>query len=317
MPFFSIVTPVYNRPRLIRRAIESILRQELTDWEMIVVDDGSTDDTPAVVAEYADRNVRLIKAAVQGGPCRARNLGIEQATGEWVVTVDSDDELLPEALAVMREKIAEAGDGVDRLRFMTRLDTNRCTPDPPLVEEEWDYEGYLRFVDRTMRGSGETVSCFRRSTFAEVRYPDDRAVETEYHIEWAYRFRQRTYPIVLRLYHLDAENQSTYVPDPARWLASAQANSRSFDAIFARHAAVLRRVAPRAYVALLRSGAKFHFMAGRRLQAVRFLLHAWRVNPLSIPSWALFVVGMLGRRAIAWSDGARMQQHRRRVFSTR
>jgi hypothetical protein len=50
---------------------------------------------------------------------------------------------------------------------------------------------------------------------------------------------------------------------------------------------------------------------------VRFLLHAWRLNPLSIPSWALFVVGMLGRRAIAWSDGARMQQHRRRVFSIR
>jgi glycosyltransferase involved in cell wall biosynthesis len=315
MPFFSIITPVLNRPRLIRRTIESILAQDFTDWEMIVVDDASTDETPDVILTYADRGVKLVRSPGWVGHCRARNIAIDHAVGEWVVPVDSDDELLPYALSTMKQKIEQAGPHIDRLRFMTQLDNGQLTPDPPLVEEEWGYEDYLRFVDRSVGGSGETLSCVRRSTFAVVRYPDDRATMTQYHIDFAAEYRQKVFPIVLRLYHQDAENQITYVPNAQRSLAMAEANARSNGEILARHGEALRRVAPHAYIATLRAGAKYNFLAGRRRHALGLLMRVWRRNPFMVQAWALFATGMLGPRVIAWADGMRRLQHRRRLFA--
>jgi glycosyltransferase involved in cell wall biosynthesis len=315
-PFFSIITPVLNRPRLIRRTIESILAQDFTDWEMIVVDDASTDDTPDVVLEYADRGVKLVRSPGWVGHCRARNIAIENAVGEWVVPVDSDDELLPHALSTMKAKIDEVGPDIARLRFMTRLDTGQLTPRPPLVEEEWDYEGYLKFVDRSIGGgSSETLSCVRRSTFETVRYPDDRATMTQYHFDFAAKYRQKTFPIVLRLYHLDADNQITYVPNSERSLATAEANARSYDAILADHGADLKRVAPRAYLAITRAAAKHNLLAGRRGRGVRLLGRIWRRKPFMIEAWALFATGMFSPRVIAWADGARRRYLRRRLFA--
>jgi glycosyltransferase involved in cell wall biosynthesis len=315
MPFFSIITPVLNRPRLIRRTIESILAQDFRDWEMIVVDDASTDETPEVVLSYADRGVRLIRSPGWVGHCRARNIAVEHASGEWIVPVDSDDELLPHALSTMKEKLESAGPHIDRLRFMTRLDTGQLTPDPPLVEEEWDYEAYLRFFDRSIGRSGETLSCVRRSTFATVRYPDDRATMLQYHIDFAAHFRQKVFPIVLRLYHLDAENQITYGSNTRHWLATADANAKSTREILARHGDALRRVAPRAYLALLRTGAKYSLLAGRRGAALALLGRIWRRRPFMVEAWALFVLGMLGPKILVAADGARRRYLRRRLFA--
>ena len=93
-PRFSIVVPVYNRAGSIARAIDSILGQDIDDLEVIVVDDGSTDQTPAVVAAYGDLRVRLA-SQVNAGPSAARNAGVALARGELLTFLDSDDEALP------------------------------------------------------------------------------------------------------------------------------------------------------------------------------------------------------------------------------
>jgi glycosyltransferase involved in cell wall biosynthesis len=94
----SIIIPLYNKAPYVRRALDSIVAQTLPDFEVIVIDDGSTDDGAAIVAGYPDARCRLIRQA-NAGPGAARNRGIAEARGEFVAFLDADDEWLPDYLA--------------------------------------------------------------------------------------------------------------------------------------------------------------------------------------------------------------------------
>lgn len=97
MPFFSIIIPTYNRAHCIRQAIDSVLHQSYEDFEVIVVDDGSTDDSFEQVSNIDDRRLRYLKQHNQGVTI-ARNHAASIATGEYLLFLDSDDTLKPEAL---------------------------------------------------------------------------------------------------------------------------------------------------------------------------------------------------------------------------
>jgi glycosyltransferase involved in cell wall biosynthesis len=90
----SIIIPLYNKAPYVRRALDSIAAQTFSDFETIVIDDGSTDDGAAIVADYPDARCRLIRQA-NAGPGAARNAGIAQAQGEFIAFLDADDEWLP------------------------------------------------------------------------------------------------------------------------------------------------------------------------------------------------------------------------------
>jgi glycosyltransferase involved in cell wall biosynthesis len=99
-PFFSVVIPVYNRAALLRAAIASVRAQSFQDFEIIVIDDGST-DTPQPVAEsFADARIRFVRQDNAGGGA-ARNTGIDLARGRFIAFLDSDDVFLPHHLAAM------------------------------------------------------------------------------------------------------------------------------------------------------------------------------------------------------------------------
>ena len=92
-PFFSIIIPTYNRAHLIGKTVEAILRQTFSDFELIIVDDGSTDGTCKVIRNIKDR--RLLYFSISNGERgRARNYGVSLATGEYINFFDSDDEFL-------------------------------------------------------------------------------------------------------------------------------------------------------------------------------------------------------------------------------
>ena len=105
MPFFSVIIPTYNRASMLREALDSVFAQTFTDYEVIVVDDGSTDDTPAIVARYEDR-VRFFRQE-NSGPGAARNLGIQNVSGEYVTFLDSDDLWFPWTLATFKRAIEQ------------------------------------------------------------------------------------------------------------------------------------------------------------------------------------------------------------------
>jgi glycosyltransferase involved in cell wall biosynthesis len=107
----SVVIPLYNKARHIRRAIDSVLAQTYQDFELLVVDDGSTDDGAEVVRGIADPRIRLI-VQDNAGVSVARNRGIQEAAGDLIAFLDADDEWLPcflETVRGLRERYPEAG----------------------------------------------------------------------------------------------------------------------------------------------------------------------------------------------------------------
>ncbi len=101
----SVIIPVYNRPTMVERAVKSVLNQTLKPHEIIVVDDGSTDETPRVLAAFGDQITVLRQE--HRGVSAARNAGIRHATGEWIALLDSDDEWLPNKLTMAVEFLKE------------------------------------------------------------------------------------------------------------------------------------------------------------------------------------------------------------------
>ena len=94
-PIVSVITPTYNRAPLLPRALRSVLSQDFQDLELIVVDDGSTDETPEIIASFSDPHLRCIRFPENRGIGAARHAGIEAARGELIAFIDSDDVWLP------------------------------------------------------------------------------------------------------------------------------------------------------------------------------------------------------------------------------
>jgi len=109
--FVSIIVPVFNRRSTVGGALDSILKQTYSRWEVVVVDDGSTDNTTQVVEEYARKNlyIRLIRHTHRRGAQAARNTGIHAARGEWIAFLDSDDQWLPNSLEVRLQLAKKMG----------------------------------------------------------------------------------------------------------------------------------------------------------------------------------------------------------------
>ena len=107
-PRFSILLPTYNRGHLIRTAIDSVLTQSHTDFELIVIDDHSTDDTRDILSRVDDPRVSVVENSSQQGAAYSRNLGISLARGEWLCQIDSDDTWDPRFLEHVSHGVEQA-----------------------------------------------------------------------------------------------------------------------------------------------------------------------------------------------------------------
>lgn len=174
-PLISIVIPAYNYGHLLPRAIQSVIVQLDDDSELLVIDDGSTDDTPQVLATLHARHpgeFRSIRKA-NGGASSARNAGITASTGRYLVLLDADDELAPDALAQIRKHIAAHPDS----RFIigghvsVGADGERKTHAPrPLADS-----GLSRLQDYLLEkriSPSNGASVIHREVFSRGTYPE-------------------------------------------------------------------------------------------------------------------------------------------------
>ena len=306
MPYFSIVIPTFNREHLVRRAIGSCLRQDFEDFEVLVVDDASNDGTVAAVQKVRDARVRLVRHDANKGVGPARNSGFAVARGAWVVCLDSDDELYPGALSIIRSRAHGTGEEVGGLRFMCRLDDGRLSPNPPFRDEIWDYQQYLRwFESTTASGLQESLPVVRRETFAKVRYPADRSGEDLYHLDFAKLFRIGAFSDIARLYHSDAHNNLSLVTSMRalhieRAIMASPAWARMLEGVLEKHGSELARFAPTVLGRMESAAAAQHFLAGDRSKGIRYSRRFLRRHPFSIRVWLVLVFGLLGPRQLSW-----------------
>ena len=105
MPFFTVVIPTYNRAEKLKATILSVLEQTYTDFELLVMDDGSTDHTEEIVSSFCDNRIRYDWAPNSGGPATPRNRGIDAASASWISFLDADDIWYPTRLSDVAEAI--------------------------------------------------------------------------------------------------------------------------------------------------------------------------------------------------------------------
>lgn len=97
----SVIMASYNRADTLQRAVDSVLQQSYRDWELIIVDDGSTDTTSEVLQSLDDSRIRIYRHRQNLGMHAAKNTGLDHIRGEWFTTLDADDEMMPEALEAL------------------------------------------------------------------------------------------------------------------------------------------------------------------------------------------------------------------------
>lgn len=181
---FSIIIPAYNCESCLKRCVESVLGQTCPDWEALIVDDGSTDGTPAVAQELCARDgrIRYIRQP-NGGVSAARNTGIDAAQGDYVLFLDADDYWESDTLETLRERVRSSGE--DAVVVFNFAHNDGTRPVLPMGEGGMDYpcgSGWIR--DFLAGDMGETIAhsvwnkVFVRSVLSEkgLRFPAGVAV---------------------------------------------------------------------------------------------------------------------------------------------
>ena len=129
-PLFSVIIPVHNRARVLKNALASVLAQTCQDFEIVVIDDGSTDDPKRVVDSIADARIRFRRQDNRGAGA-ARNAGIDGAQGRYVAFLDSDDVFLPHHLETMKRLLDGKANTVGYARMVVDRGDGRMFTKPP------------------------------------------------------------------------------------------------------------------------------------------------------------------------------------------
>ena len=292
----------YNRSRIVCRCIDACLAQDFEDFEVVVVDDGSSDETEAVLRDrYSDPRVRFVAHAENRGINPARHTGSRQASGEWVVVVDSDDELLPGALTRLRELIDELPPGVRVLRSRQVHDDGHLTP-TFVPEGPYGYEGRIRWAEA--EGGNDAARCIERAVFADTPYIDGRrgAMETLFELNLAERETSVCVEDVTIAVHADASDSWLRAVDAAALVPRLRREAPDMlwmaETVLHRHGEALRHWSPRQYVTILRIAATQSFYLGQRRRGARYALQALRRDPLAPAAWVTLVLGLLGPCAV-------------------
>ncbi|WP_313593408.1 glycosyltransferase family 2 protein [Leuconostoc lactis] len=147
VPFFSVIVPMYNSEKYISETLKSIIDQSFTDWELILVDDGSTDDSLKMACDTCQDDSRVhFVSKKNGGLSDARNFGIDKVKGNYILFVDSDDILNTDLFEILRENI---------------LNNNK--PDVVVFD-------YLEFDDKTNQSISKTDFVNKSNRYGEVAW---------------------------------------------------------------------------------------------------------------------------------------------------
>jgi glycosyltransferase involved in cell wall biosynthesis len=107
MPSVSVILPVYNAATFLAEAINSMLKQTFADFELLLINDGSTDNSESIIKSYSDKRIRYVKNEKNSGLIFSLNKGIELACGEWIARMDADDVAMPQRLEKQLKFLAE------------------------------------------------------------------------------------------------------------------------------------------------------------------------------------------------------------------
>ena len=306
-PFFSVLISTYNRAGIVIRCVDSCLDQTCTDLEVVVVDDGSSDDTELRLDRRRDPRLRVVSHKVNRGISASRQTAVSRARGEWLVVVDSDWELFPYSLERLRQVVQQLPSEVRMVR--SRLVSDDGTVTPELVPAGViDYTGRIKWLEELAQcsGSSDAGHCIHRSVFERMPYYSDRRGATEmlWELDLARHEPSLFVPDVLGRQHADAPNSFLRGVDRRelipRLLHDAPDMLWMAETTLSEHGSDLGRYGPTLRDTLVRSAAVQSFLVGERKKGVRYTRASLRRDIRDAMAWGTLVLGLLGPRAVAY-----------------
>ena len=278
----TVVLTTCNRARFLQRAVQSVLAQTWTDFELIIVDNASRDETPRIVKGFADPRIRYVRHAVNLGGPAARNTGIKQARGRYVAFLDDDDQWLPSKLEAQVRKMEDAPPEVGLIYTGTEVIDEQTGALYRRYVPVFRGDVYQRLLMGTILGSVSSV-LVRRACFDRVGFFDEELKSCQDWDMW------------LRL----AEHvQFDYVPEVLTRISwhgkQISTDLRSLipgrTRMVRKHRQRFQRY-PEIYVIHLKRLGKLHCLNGTWAEAVGWFGMAIRVRPvevIKIFGWAVW-----------------------------
>ena len=201
-PKVSIIMAAYNRANTLPRAIDSVLRSDMQEWELIIVDDGSTDNTRAVIESYLLKDSRIHAAFHDRNlhVLAAKNTVFDLMKGEWFTTLDSDDEMLPSALTEMLQLLETVSPDIDAITCNCLDSTTGELSGLGLDHDQW-----LDFDKLVTKCSGEHWGLTKRSLLGINRFNSKMRGGGEGILWWKISSNAKRYYLhkALRIYHTE------------------------------------------------------------------------------------------------------------------
>ncbi|TSC79475.1 MAG: glycosyltransferase [Parcubacteria group bacterium Gr01-1014_29] len=285
-PTISIVLPTYNRAYIMGRAIESVRTQTHSDWELIVVDDGSTDNTREVVASFQDPRIQYIKHKTNQGLAASRNSGIRASCGAYIANLDSDDVWLPHMLEHTLAAFQNAPTNVLVVYSMCerKLADGRVAL---LPEVDGPRNGDLHNLFLTVNVIGMPFALVKKELFEKAGWFDESIPALQ---DWEFWIRasQHTHfkfipEILMKSYVLEdsiANNKSKRLRGRELIFQKHEHLFQTLPDVYARHAFTIGHT---------------YSLNGDLAPAISYLGKAWRAHPSTIKYFNAYVLAIVSR----------------------
>jgi len=285
----SVIIPTYNRAHMVGHAIQSVLDQTYQDFEIVVVDDASKDNTEEVVKSFNDKRVRYIKHERNEGVAAARNTGIKATKSKYVAFQDSDDEWLPEKLEkqMVGFRTASSNIGVVYTAFL-RIEGDKETyiPSPESTPKEGD------IYDSLVRGNfvATPAAVVKRECFAKAGMFDEGIPCLE---DWELWLR------ISKYYHFKCIDQPltiAYSGTPGSILANQGALARGYELILKKHYGDIKEKGRKLLASYYIAAGNKLCLSGEFKRGRNYLIKAALAYPLNIAYLGAALASLLGQR---------------------
>ena len=291
-PFLTVAITTYKRPDLLLNALGSVIRQRFTNYELIIVDDASSDNTESVVQQFMEKQssqsppIAYVRQPTNLGVDAARNVAIQHARGEFIVYLDDDDRFAPDFLLHIHSAMQDAPAAVGFAVSGRRIYRSTATGDILLRAQDSGYQATVclsgdRFLEGTL-GGGSGLVIRPSAALAAGGWPEDvkSGGDTDLMVRMAALGDFLVIPeAVLFIYNMDRE-QITH-----NLINSGISQERLVD----RNAKQFRRF-PDARARHYRQAARMYYAAKARQDGRRCIRKALKIYPFSYKTWRLYIL---------------------------
>lgn len=283
---FSIIVPTYNRAQLIARSIKSVINQTYKDFELIVIDDGSVDNTLEIINLFSDHRLVYKRLPENRGCNAARNLGLDLTRGEYIVFLDSDDELLTDALENFHNIWSQVKDNKIG-NVVTRCIDSKNKLKMGYLEKDNLILQYQDIVCRK-KAWGEFLSCWRSDIIEKMRFPEK--ISTQDSIFWFRLAKKCDFlyrDIITKIYYRDSILNLSSIE---RQIKNAPKLAKGVEILLDEHAETWKRLCPDCYITHLKSAAFFNLLAGNKRHSRKWTKKIILQETFILLGWGLYLL---------------------------